>query len=336
MIKETEKITLLFDAPTHIYSDAKGRVYTSATTVIGKYKKPFDKRYWGMYTALKDKGIKVRPNKGCTEIFVNGVPTTLGQLYGNPTYAWEVTMLFEKWDRLTEEACARGNEIHDYLEDSINLSKGDIAGDSNEVIKPQLGAASNGEDFVTIATKHDLDKTTIESRFPIVYFKLLSYINQGCTIFAEKKIYSSVYLIAGMIDVLIVKGKQFAILDWKTNKDVMHFHSGYYKKIKRGEVWIKSDNFIKTDNTLLKPLEHIAECKGMVYSMQLSLYAYIMEMWGYTLVPNGLMICHMRPGLDPKMVAIRYLREEVEAMLNHHSGKEVKAIKQGTQFGIFR
>jgi len=337
MIKETEKVQLLFDAPTHVYSDTKGRVYTSATTVIGKYKKPFNKKYWGMYTMLKNKGIKVRPDGGKDKvIFISGVPSKLSQLWGYPSYAWETEMLFAKWDKMTEDACDRGNEIHDYLEDSINLSKDDVAAESNDVIQPSLGTAMAGQDFVTIATRHDLDRTTIKERFPIVYFKLLKYINQGCTIFAEKKIYSSTYLIAGMIDVLIVKGKQFAILDWKTNKDEMHFQSGYYKKIQRNGIWIKSEQFLRTDNTLLAPLNHIAECKGMVYTLQLSLYAFIMEMWGYTLVPDGLIICHMRPGLEPKMVNIAYKQREIQDMLNHHIGKVVTPKKKGLQFGIFK
>ena len=331
-----KKVTLSFDPIEHKYSDETGLVYTSVTTVIGKYKKPFDKEYWSMYTALKNAGCKVIPNKDCTGIVVNGKYQSIGYLLKHPIYSYEAQEVLMKWSMLTEEACARGNEVHDFLEDSINLSKDDIEGKSNDVIQPSLNTLGN-TGLVIIKTEHDLSKTKIEERFPAVCLRLKKFIGMGCTIFAEKKIYSTTYQLAGMIDVLIVQGKKFAILDWKTNKDEMLFSSGYYKKVKMPDgTWVRSDQYVLTGDKLLYPLNKVEACKGMIYSLQLSLYAFIMELWGYELVENGLEIFHMRPGLDPKLIKIKYMRQEVQQMLEHHLTTRIlkKPVINPNLFGI--
>lgn len=328
-----KQVKLSFEPKAHVYSDETGLVYTSVTTVIHKYQKPFNKKYWSMYTALKNSGFRLRPDENEQHIVVNNKYRSLDSLYKNPINGYEVQRLVKHWQDLTETACARGNEIHDYLEDSINKSKGDD-GSSNDVIKPQLKESLRTAGLVVeIRSKHDLDATSIGDRFPAIYDRLLAYINMGCTIYAEKKIYTVQYAIAGMIDVLIVKGKQFCILDWKTNKDQMMFRSGYFKKVNQGGKWVKGSEFILKDKRLLAPLDTLEECKGMVYTMQLSLYAYIMELWGYKLVKGGLEIFHMRPGLEPKLIRIEYKKREVEAMVKHH--RTITLSKQPSgKFGV--
>lgn len=336
------KVTISFDAPTHKYTDEFNREYTSATTIIGKYKEPFNKRYWSMYTTLKNANYKVRPTDDKKGIWVNNSYRTLESLYNNPINSHEVNLLVDDWKRKTIIACDRGNEVHDFLEDSINESKNDEKGESNNLIAPRLEEDLKALNLVKIQYQHELDRTNLLQRFPSIYFRLSEYIKIGCIIFAEKKVYSTTYLIAGMIDVLIVKGKHFAILDWKTNKDKMMFISGYYKKVKIGNKWIKGNNFIPTDNRLNFPLNNLQECKGIIYSLQLSLYAYIMELWGYKLVKNGLEIYHIRPNLEPKLIKVTYLRADIIRMLEHHKntrllGKvdsnENKPIKK-TKFGF--
>ena len=328
------QIKLSFEPEAHVYKDETGLVYTSVTTVIGKYKKPFNNRYWSMYTALKNSGMHVRPDEREKSIVINGKYRSLDSLYSNPINTHEVKKLLGTWVDMTEAACARGNEIHDYLEDSINISKGDD-GSSNDLIQPNLVCSlGNAGLSVELRTKHDLDDTNIIERFPAIYHRLLGYINKGCTIFAEKKIYTVQYGIAGMIDVLIVKGKQFAILDWKTNKDQMMFRSGYFKKVFQNNRWVKGDEYILRDKRLLAPLDNVEDCKGMVYSLQLSLYAYIMELWGYKLVEGGLEIFHLRPGLEPKLIPIKYMKQEVHLLLEHHKANNASKKVLSSKFGV--
>ncbi len=316
------KTKIIFDPIPHTYTDETGLQYTSATTLIGNYEEVFNKKYWSMYSALKNNGYSVRPVEDFTAIWVNNKFVFLDELYYNPINCKEVKALIKEWDETTVIACNRGNKIHDFLEDSINLSKGDIKGETNDVITPTLTAnlASAGLE-VMLKCKHDLDKTDIQSAYPCVYDKLLHYINLGCTIYAEKKVYTTTYQIAGMIDVLIIKGKQFAILDWKTNKAKMNFRSGYYKKVLVKGKWVKSPTYILRSKRLKYPVNNLEACKGIVYTLQLSLYAYIMELWGFTLVKDGLEICHIRPNLKPKYLKIEYKKEDIKRMLQHNIGK---------------
>lgn len=317
-----------FDPVEHKYTDDNGLVYTSVTTVIGKYKPKFNQKYWAMYTALKEAGFKVRPDFEKNRfIVVNGITRTIDSLYSEPVACFEVELVLQKWANLTKAACDRGNEIHDFLEDNINDSKEGGAA-TNAVIKPSLG---NQSELLEIKTVHELDQTAVKDRYPSIYKTLKNLINKGLVLYAEKRIYSTTYQIAGMIDVLAVyhPTKKFMILDWKTNKDEMLFTSGYFKKTKIQGKYVKTDTFVPKQSYLKAPLNNIEDCKGMIYSLQLSLYAFIMELWGYKLVKDGLWIYHLRPGLEPKLMGIRYMKKEIQLMLNHHIGKHA-----GQSFGI--
>ena len=323
-----------FDPGPHKYYDDNGLVYTSVTTLIGGYKKPFNKRYWSMYTAIKETGATLRPDmKSEKFITINNKLFHIDELYKDPSAIKIAVKVEQEWLRKTEIACERGNNIHDSLENNINESKGDIKGETNHIIQPTHSLSG---ELIVLRTKHDLEKTGIQDRYPSIYLRLLKFINMGCTLFAEKRIYTIAYQVAGMIDVLIVKGKMFAILDWKTNKDELIFESGYFKKIKNTEgQWVKGNQFIRTDNRLYAPISHLPECKGMVYSLQLSLYAYIMILWGYKLASNGLEICHIRPNMEPKFIKINFLYTEIQSLLLDHYEKNVTSnSKTASHFGI--
>ena len=348
MIQE-KPINLVFVEDTHTYSNGDtGDLFTSVTTVIGEYKDSFNTRYWSMYTGLKDRGFSVRPDKSELYITVNSTKTHLNTLYSNSLYVRFAEKTKEKWEKKTDKANTRGNKIHNYLEDSINESiiksiKGSITigtVPNNELITP-LSVEGKSSDVVIIRTKHDLDKTTLQTTYPIIYTKLLAYINDGWHIIAEKKLYTSYYMIAGMIDVLIIKGKLFRILDWKSNEDEMKFVSGFYKKVQDAEGnWVRGIEWVDKDDRLKKPLDNLQACKGILYSLQLSLYAFIMELWGYTLDNtdnSGLEICHIRPHVKPYMIKIKYYKQDIRNMLEYHRSKGFKNVEDeviNMHFGI--
>ena len=335
MVIPAERQTkLIFDPGPHKYYDDEGVVYTSVTTLIGKYKKQFNKKYWGMYTALKNAGYYLRPDMQNEQyITVDGIRRHINDLYENPINAKEVELTVKEWQRLTDIACERGNVIHNRLENTINQSKGDSSGSSNTQIKPRFSLEGQ---LKVYKTKHDLESTGIQHTQPLIYWQLLHYINKGCTLYAEKKTFSTSFQVAGTIDVLIVKDNRFGILDWKTNKDPILFESGYYKKVlsATGE-WYKTGQFVGTDNRLFAPLSHLPDCKGSIYSLQLNTYAYLMIRWGYKLVKNALTICHMMPGEKPKLISVPLLLNEVDDLMKHHYRTRVIGNEEGsTHFGI--
>lgn len=302
-----------FDPTTHTYL-RKGIPYTSCTTVIDKFKKPFDRRYWAMYSTLKETFyLRVRAEEDYGIIYVNNTPHSIDSLYGIEVYREACKMMKNGWDDITKVACDRGNVIHDFLETSVNTSKDDEEGATNLIIKPLTGG-----NMMLFSSQHDLDKTNLLEVYPEIYHTLLFYINRGCTIYAEKKVYIDEYKISGMIDCLIVKGHKFAILDWKTNKDIIHFNSGYYRKEKVDGKYIKTNEWIHKSKPMLAPLQYLEECKGTIYTLQVSLYAYMLESWGYELIQDGLMIYHIRPNERPKLLKVPYMKEDIKLMLDYY------------------
>lgn len=83
---------------------------------------------------------------------------------------------------------------------------------------------------------HPLDiegfKEATNNKYQKIYDVFDYYINKGYTIYSEIGVFLPELLISGTIDVLAIRPDKFVILDWKTNKDGLHFTSGYYKRIK--------------------------------------------------------------------------------------------------------
>lgn len=306
---------ILFDEASHRYYDENGNNYISVTTIIGKYCPDFDTELWAMFTALKDHNYKVRVDLTCRSISVSNRTYKLSELMKDNLFLAWYKETKAMWNTKTAEACHRGNVLHNHMEDSINLSKGDLKGVTNNMI---INKAVSTIQLPKIKTLHDLSQTKLRETHPTVYERLAGYIGLGFSIFAEKRVFLREFFIAGMIDVPLIIGKHFAILDWKTNKDELHKTAGYYKKIKVGNTWIKSDIWVETGEKFLYPLDTLEASKFNKYAMQLSLYAYILETWGYILLPNGLEIIHFPLVGEPKLIKVPYYRDEVITMLNHY------------------
>lgn len=305
---------LSFDEPSHRYYDENDKTFLSVTQFLGQYEDPFDEYFWGMYTALKNNGKKVKPKPEDNAIVVDGKLVKVKHLHEDNIYKHWYAETIAKWKGINAEACHRGNMVHNFLEDSINQSKGvTTAVSDNHNIMPK------GYRKDAIETVNDLDLTDLQGQYPMVYDRLKQYIERDCIIYAEKRVKLDFAQLAGTIDVPIIKrdSNRFCILDWKTNKDEFKPTSGYMKKIQVGGQWIKSDIFVPTDDKFKYPVNHLPACKLYAYSLQLSLYAYIMEVWGYELVDKGLEIIHIRPGAEPKLIKIPYLKDEIELLIKH-------------------
>lgn len=337
-IQIEQPINLVFDADTHTYTNGTtGEEFISVTTLIGKYEKSFNGRYWSMYTALKNTGIPVRCDKTNERtITVRNIVMDINTLYENNIYSRLADKTAKKWENMTNVANRRGNKIHNYLEDSINESRGDAKALDNKLISPLSLKGSKSSELVIFTCKHDLDKTDLKETYPIIYDRLLMYIKGGCTLIAEKRIYSSKYMVAGMIDVVVIKNKWFWIVDWKSNKDEMMFESGYYRKFKNEKgIWVRGTTWIRTDDRMAVPISKLPKCKGLKYSLQLSLYSFLMELWGYKPAKNHLEIFHIRPRLKPKLIKVRYYRNAIIRLLEHNKGVRVnEPTRINNEFGI--
>ena len=298
---------LFFDEGPHKYTDTLGNEYRSVTTLIGDYYNHFDADYWAHKKARE---------QGKSEKQIRA-----------------------EWDRIKDEACERGTATHNGIEDAIkSVSK------FKEAIK-YLEEAKSGR-CITIADIPDLIprpldveefKEATNNKYPEIYRVFDFYTERGYTIYSEIGAFLIDYLISGTIDIFCYRPTDFVILDWKTNRDGLKFEAGYYKKDKSTIPNQLTNEWVKKKQSMLPPLNHLDDCNGMHYTMQLSLYAIMAEII-LDIPCIGLGLCHIGSPwvlnkygqplrdnegyhVDPegeetvKWFKIQYLKNEAKALL---------------------
>ena len=298
---------LFFDEGPHKYTDTLGNEYRSVTTLIGDYYNHFNADYWAHKKARE---------QGKSEKQIRA-----------------------EWDRIKDEACERGTATHNGIEDAIkSVSK------FKEAIK-YLEEVKSGR-CITIADIPDLIprpldveefKVATNNKYPEIYRVFDFYTERGYIIYSEIGAFLIDYLISGTIDIFCYRPTDFVILDWKTNRDGLKFEAGYYKKDKSTIPNQLTNEWIKKKQNMLPPLNHLDDCNGMHYTMQLSLYAIMAEII-LDIPCVGLGLCHIGSPwvlnkygqplrdnegyhVDPngeetvKWFKIQYLKNEAKALL---------------------
>ncbi len=116
---------------------------------------------------------------------------------------------------------------------------------------------------------------------------------------AEKFVFSPKNKIAGIIDLLARHKKtgEIFILDWKTNKEIL-FKSKYYKYG-------------------FKPIEHLYDCNGIHYTLQLNLYQHILTQQQYFEgVEYKRMLIHVNQK-DFNLVNIKDSQKDIKGMIKY-------------------
>ena len=256
-------IRLYFDEPQHKYTDSLGNQYISTTTILHDYKPKFNKSYW-LERKSKELGISK-------------------------------SRLEKQWQDITDEACKRGTNTHNGLEDGIKSTS--MFYNAVKHIPREDNSMTTIADIETIdkyITPIVLDDFIVktENKYSKVYEVFDYYINRGYKIYSEIGAFLPNLLISGTIDVLILREDQFIIGDWKTNRGGLKFEAGYYKKDKTQNPHQITNDWISKNDTLLPPVSNLPDCNGSIYNLQLSMYAFMVE---YTLrIPNaGCWLCHI-------------------------------------------
>lgn len=256
-------VKLIFKEDGHKYNDTNGNDYISTTTILHSLAPAFDKKYW-LKKKAKELGISEK-------------------------------RLEKQWQDITDEACSRGTKTHNGLEDGIKTSSMFKA-----AVKYMI--KDNGE-MITIADlpninlnvkqldiKEFIDAT--ENKYPQVYDIFHYYTNAGYKIYAEIGAFLMDFLISGTIDVLCIRDDKFVIGDWKTNRGGLKFEAGYYKKDRTQKPNQLTNDWVTKKEFLLPPVNHLPNCNGSIYNLQLSMYAFMVE--SILGIPNaGLWLCHI-------------------------------------------
>lgn len=256
-------VHLIFHEEEHKYNDSLGNKYVSTTTLLHEYQPKFDKSHW-LRKKSKELGISQKE-------------------------------LAKQWQTITDEACTRGTNTHNGLENSIK-------GASRFKKAVEHFRRPDGQ-MVTVADLPNINLNIqplkvsdfvelTENKYPEIYKVFDYYTSKGYKIYSEIGAFLIDYLISGTIDVLLIRDDRFVIGDWKTNRGGLKFEAGYYKKDKTSKPAQQTNEWVVKDEGLLPPLTHLPNCNGSIYNLQLSVYAFMVEM--ILGIPNaGLWLFHI-------------------------------------------
>lgn len=191
-----------------------------------------------------------------------------------------------KWKGINQTSLKRGKLIHDERENFLH---------------------NRGFDHI-----NDIRFPVFNLNIPIQKPKGLDYSRLCDGVYPELKVWRHDWRIAGRIDKPIIEtvnGSRFAhIDDYKTGKSISQES---YRDWKTGQYQM-----------MLGPLAHLMDCEFNHYTLQLSIYQFMLEYFGFK--PGFRRIIHYRHRQewmheDPKPVIIHvpYMRNEVLMMLNH-------------------
>lgn len=258
-----DDIFLYFKEDGHKYTDTLGNSYKSVTTLIhDNYVPKFDKKYW-LHKKARELGITEKA-------------------------------LERQWQNITNEACVRGTATHNGLEDAIK----DVSKFKNAI--KYLSQINSGR-VVTVAdipkfTANPLDinafKEATNNKYEEIYRVFQFYTERGYTIYSEIGSFLIDYLVSGTIDILCIRDNDFVILDWKTNRNGLQFESGYFKKDKTTKPAQLTNEWVIKTEYMLPPLNYLPNCNGYHYTMQLSMYAKMVELI-LDIPCVGLGLCHI-------------------------------------------
>lgn len=210
-----------------------------------------------------------------------GTAEMMAYKYGQTPEYWK-----EKWRKHNKKSLERGSLLHNEKEDFLHNRGYD---------------SINGKIFKV----HNLELPRLRNEWS----QPGGYYNLPDGIYPEMKMWHHGWGIAGRVDKPIIE----------TIDNIRYMHVDDYKT----NAAIRMESFCDRDGNyrmMLGPLSHLMDCEYYHYSLQLSLYQYIGEYFGFT--PGKRRIIHYPhpiPGLGtpkPKIYDnLPYLRQEVEAML---------------------
>lgn len=303
-------VRLIFHEEEHKYNDSLGNNYTSTTTLLHEYQPKFDKSYW-LKKKARELGISQKE-------------------------------LAKQWQTITDEACERGTNTHNGLENGIKGSSKFKR--AVEHLRRPDGQMITVADLPNINLNIEPLKVSdfielTENKYPDIYKVFEFYTNKGYKIYSEIGAFLIDYLISGTIDVLLIRDDKFVVGDWKTNRGGLKFECGYYRKDKTQKPAQQTYDWVVKDEGLLPPLVHLPNCNGSIYNMQLSVYAFMVEtilgipnagLWLFHIdsdfelneygmpkrFPDGLYHIKENPIEKTTFYPMKYLRNEVIQIMN--------------------
>lgn len=280
-----------FNDEKHMYWNVNDNAnYISVTTLIEKFAQPFDKDFWSAYKALE----KLIPRDSWaiekkSLLNTRKIDPELLSLYdiSENDLNREQQNILDEWDAKNRESCERGTKIHADIENSFYVAKKNV-----DVSKFGIGG------------KFECRKDYTDLDIPYgVYPEYLIAIESG-----DKEA-----RLAGQIDLIIKSGNEITIVDHKTNAEIKQ-KSGF-------------DTKTKTTVKMKYPLNNIDDCNFMHYTLQLSIYAWMLQKLHPEFVIKDLILNHYDHDGNNTLYHCEYLKKDVERLLAFYK-KQIKLDKQ--------
>lgn len=331
---------IVFEELNHIYytiiDDVKVKPI-SVTKFIGLYKKPYLVEFWSVYTAVRlslelerkefsafctkndfkfykfddNEKAKIAYLKSCID----------GKFVKNKKVNWENALIGKEyvkqvWNDKKELKGKVGTEFHEFMEKKAHEEKYEFINDEKRDL------ASNAV-YQTKGLKYSVDLTKLEDGYH-----------------SEVLLYTDVFNIEG--------GKYYLLLSGQVDKLFVETINGIrYVDIDD----YKTNDKITTENSynkLLAPVNHLEDTKLICNSLQIGLYARLLEEHGF--VPRNLFFTHhdiakigMTDSIDEKRIGeeykkpyeLKYYKYELESMIKDYCLKNRLKI-EGKKFEIIK
>jgi hypothetical protein len=126
-------------------------------------------------------------------------------------------------------------------------------------------------------------------------------INEGIAMWPERILFSEEYELAGMSDLIIdIDPIFFDVWDWKTNRVFNFFNEFGYQ-------------------TLFKPFDHLQACQWSIYTLQLSVYAYMYELEHPNRKCRQICVGYWdKEKMSFEKIQIMYLKHEAKKLIEMH------------------
>lgn len=272
-----------FNDENHKYFDVndESKQYISVTTLIGKYEQEFNKDFWSSYKALE----KLLPK--------DSWQLEKKSLLASKKFNKEILSTYDisendfnkaqqdildEWDKNNREACERGTKIHSELENSFYK-----AGKNVNLQKFGIGGK--------FECKKDYSDLDLEYG---VYPEYLIYRESN----------DGILKIAGQIDCIVKSGNDIILIDHKTNKKI-DLKSGFNTQT-------------KSTAKMKYPLNNLDDCNFWHYTMQLSIYAWMLQKINPNFVIKDLILNHYDHEGNNTLYHCEYRKHDVEKMLYHY------------------
>ena len=271
---------IAFEEKAHRYWDVTdpSKKFTSVTTIIEKFGQPFDKEFWSAYKALEkllsaDAWKIEKPSLLKSKKFDKSL-LELHDISEND-FNREQQAILDSWDEENRKSCERGTKIHADFENSFYKKKKNI-----DISKFQIGGKFEcRKDYTDL----DLENAV----YPEYLIHRVSPDGKLC--------------IAGQIDLLVKKGNNIIVGDYKTNK----------------EIKMKSffDSKTKSSVKMKFPFNNLDDTNYWHYCLQLSTYAWMLQKLNPDFVIEDLVMIHIDHKDKMTIYHLPYLKNEVEKML---------------------